>query len=63
MYRSYDEETEEFADPVMVTTGASDGEYVQILSGIAEGETVFYPYYDTLVISNAPEAGGGFLFG
>ena len=63
VYRSYDEETEEFADPVMVTTGASDGEYVQILSGIAEGETVFYPYYDTLVISNAPEAGGGFPFG
>ena len=63
VYRNYDEETGEFADPVTVTTGVSDGAYVQILSGIAAGETVYYPYYDTLVISNAPDAGGGFPFG
>ena len=63
VYRRYDEETGEFMDPVTVTTGISDGEYVQILSGVAVGETVYYAYYDTLVISNAPEAGGGFPFG
>ena len=63
VYRSYDEETETFGDPVAVTTGVSDGEYVQILSGLEAGETVYYPYYDTLVISNAPEAGMGFPFG
>ena len=63
VYRSYDEETEAFGDPVTVTTGVSDGEYVQILSGLEAGETVYYPYYDTLVISNAPEAGMGFPFG
>ena len=63
VYRNYNEETKEFADPVAATTGVSDGEYVQILSGIEAGETVYYPYYDTLIISNAPEAGGGFPFG
>ena len=62
VYKGYNEETEEFTDPVAVTTGASDGEYVQILSGIVEGETVYYPYYDTLVISDTPEA-VGFSFG
>lgn len=58
VYRTYDGETGTFADPVPVTTGVSDGEFVQILSGLAEGETVYYPYYDTLVISNVPDAGG-----
>ena len=62
VYTGFDEETEEFTDPVTVTTGLSDGEYVQILSGVEMGETVYYPYYDTLVISDAPEA-GGFPFG
>ena len=63
VYRNYNEETGEFADAVTVTTGVSDGEYVQILSGIALGETVYYPYYDTLVISDAPKTGGGIPFG
>ena len=58
VYTGFNEETGEFADPVTVTTGASDGEYVQILSGIAPGQKVYYPYYDTLVISYAPDAGG-----
>ena len=58
VYTGYDEETEAFLNPVTVTTGVSDGEYVQILSGIAQGQTVYYPYYDTLVISTAPEMGG-----
>lgn len=55
VYTGYDEKTETFLNPVTVTTGASDGEYVQILSGLAEGDTVFYAYYDTLEISRAPE--------
>lgn len=63
VYTGYDEETEEFFGAVKVTTGISDGENVQILSGITEGQTVYYPYYDTLVISNAPEMSGGFRFG
>lgn len=63
VYTGYDEETEEFIGAVKVMTGISDGEYVQILSGITEGKTVFYPYYDTLDISNEPEMTGGFRFG
>ena len=63
VYTGYDDETGEYINPVTVTTGVSDGEYVQILSGISQGETVYYPYYDTLVISNAPKSNGGFSFG
>ena len=63
VYTGYDEETKEFIGPVKVTTGISDGAYVQILSGISDGQSVYYPYYDTLVISNAPEMSGGFRFG
>jgi len=62
VYTGYDEETGEFVNPVAVTTGASDGEYVQILSGVAQGQTVYYPYYDTLVIDNVPEMNGGIRF-
>jgi len=62
VYTGYDEENEAFTNPATVTTGISDGTYVQILSGLDAQQTVFYPYYDTLVISNAPEA-GGFSFG
>ena len=62
VYTGYDEETETFTGSVAVSTGKSDGTYVQILSGITAGQTVYYPYYDTLIISNAPEM-SGFNFG
>ena len=38
-----------------MTVGMSDGENVQILSGLKEGDTFYYAYYDTLVISNIPD--------
>ena len=60
VYTAYDEKNEMFGSPVTVETGISDGENVQILSGIEEGQTVFYAYYDTLEISNAVESGGSF---
>ena len=63
VYTGYDEETETLTGAAPVTTGVSDGEYVQILSGIQPGQQVCYPYYDTLVISDAPEMGGGFFMG
>ena len=63
VYRGRDPETGEFTDPVAVATGVSDGEYVQILTGLSDGDEVYYPYFDTLVISDAPEMGGGFPFG
>ena len=33
--------------PVPVEVGISDGEYVEILSGLTEGQTVWYTIYDT----------------
>ncbi|MGM9589362.1 MAG: HlyD family efflux transporter periplasmic adaptor subunit [Faecousia sp.] len=44
--------------PVEVTTGLSDGEYVEILSGLSAGDTIWYAYYDTPEISNIPVPGG-----
>lgn len=60
VYTGYDAETESFIDPVPVTTGYSDGAYVQILSGLTAGQTIYYPYYDTMVISNKAESGFSF---
>lgn len=44
----YDRRQDELTDPVYVTTGLSDGEYVEILSGITEGDTFYYRYADTI---------------
>ena len=64
VYTGYDEESETLLDPVEVTVGSSDGETVEILEGLASGQTYYYAYYDTLEISNAPDFGGsGFMFG
>lgn len=62
VYTSYDEEKDVLGDPVTVTVGVSDGENAQILSGLEEGTTVYYAYYDTLTISNTPKS-SGFSFG
>lgn len=47
VYTHYDENGASLTNPVTVTTGVSDGEYVQILSGIEEGAEIYYAYYDT----------------
>ena len=44
----YDRRRDELTDPVYVTTGLSDGEYVEILSGLTEGDTFYYRYADTI---------------
>ena len=62
IYTAYDEKEGVLIRPVEVKVGVSDGETVQILSGIAEGETYYYAYYDTLEISNTPDFGNR-LFG
>ena len=51
VYTGYDAKSETLAAPVTVETGLSDGLQVQILSGLSEGDTVWYAYYDTLEIS------------
>lgn len=61
IYTGCDEEGN-LTGPVAVTLGVSDGEYVQILSGLAEGDTFYYAYYDTLEISGNVAA-SGFSFG
>ena len=64
VYTGYDEESETLLNPVAVTVGSSDGETVEILDGLTNGQTYYYAYYDTLEISYAPDFGsGGFMFG
>ena len=64
VYTGYDAENDILLDPVQVTVGTSDGETVQILEGLALGQTYYYAYYDTLEISFTPDfGGGGFMFG
>lgn len=46
VYTALDAKTEEPANPVTVTLGLSDGEYTQILTGLEEGQEVFYTYYE-----------------
>ena len=63
VYTGYDEETGTLMDPVAVQVGISDGETVEILAGLTNGQTYYYAYYDTLEISYTPDFGGGFMFG
>ena len=55
VYTGKDKKTGEPANPVEVITGLSDGENVEILSGIDSGTTVYYSYYDTVTESDAVE--------
>ena len=48
VYTGCDEKNGTLTDPVVVTTGVSDGEYVEILTGLEDGDAVWYAYYDTL---------------
>ena len=54
VYTGYDEKNETLTHPVEVTTGVSDGEYVEILTGLTENDTVWYAYYDTLERNQFP---------
>ena len=62
VYTSYDAEEDVLGNPVDVELGASDGEYVEVISGLNEGQIFWYAYYDTLDISTdvAPENPMGF---
>lgn len=63
LYTGYDEKTQTLTNPVEVTLGLSDGETVELLSGLGEGDTYYYSYYDTLEISNTPDFSGSRFFG
>ena len=66
VYTGYDEENDLLLNPVTVKVGCSDGETVEVLEGLANGQTYYYAYYDTLEVSYTPDFGnsiGGFMFG
>ena len=44
------------ASPVAVQTGLTDGENVEILSGLTEGQKIYYSYYDTVELDTSAEA-------
>ncbi len=52
VYTGLDPETGEPADPVDIITGASDGEQIQILSGLTNGAVVYYHYAESVTYSN-----------
>lgn len=60
VYGGFDEKSQTLINPVTVETGLSDGEYVEILSGLTEDSTVWYRYYDHLVLSNSVEKKSAF---
>lgn len=51
VYTTYDEETDALGGLTEVDTGASDGESVEILSGLNVGDTFYYRYADTVTYS------------
>ena len=42
VYTALDESTGDPAGETPITTGLSDGEYVQVVEGLEEGDTVYY---------------------
>lgn len=50
VYTGYDPESETMLSPVEVKTGLSDGLRTEILSGLSEGDVIWYAYYDSLAV-------------
>ena len=50
VYTACDPQTQTLGAPVAVELGLSDGEMAEILSGLAEGDAVWYAYYDKLEV-------------
>lgn len=48
VYTAYSARDDELSSPVYVTTGISDGERVELLSGLEEGDVYYYRYADTI---------------
>ena len=62
VYTQYDEETKEYSGMVEVTVGISNSSYVEITSGLNEGDTVYYTESGTDSIFGGMDFGnmGGF---
>ena len=65
LYTTYDEQAGTLGGLTEVTTGLSDGQTVQILSGVSEGDSYYYSYLDTVnyQTSTVRSSGMGFSFG
>ena len=60
VYTEYDESTGEYGGKVEVTTGLSNSTYVEITSGLAEGDTVYYTEAEENSFGNMFGNMGGF---
>ena len=58
VYTSYNEETQEFGGMVNVEVGITNSSYAEILSGLQEGDTVYYTETENSFFSNMGFAGG-----
>ena len=63
VYTSYDEEMKEFGGMVTVTTGISNSNYIEITSGLSEGDTVWYTKTETNFFGMPGFGSGGFSGG
>ena len=45
VYTAYDAAKDSLSAPVTVTVGASDGDRFEVISGLSEGQTVWYTKY------------------
>ena len=59
IYTAFSEKSGEYSGAVEVETGISDGEYVEIVSGLEEGDTYYYSYLDTVNYSTTTVTGSG----
>ena len=60
VYTSFDEETQEFGGMVNVEVGITNSSYAEILSGLQEGDTVWYTETENSFFGNMGFAGGNF---
>ena len=51
LYTGYNEKTDTLTDPVEIQTGLSDGNLVELLSGLSEGSSFYYRYADSIEYS------------
>lgn len=54
VYTAYDEKSGTLGNPVSVTIGSADADFVQILSGLDEDSTVYYKTYEASGIPEMP---------
>ncbi len=60
VYTGYDEKNDALTGLTEVTLGVSDGIQAEILSGLEEGDSYWYTYYDILELDTSVEPGFGF---